>query len=319
VINTNFAPVLEYIKKDLNDIIYFEREKLKTAAALQSLVKLVKTIRKERYDLVIDVQGLIRSSLMTFFARADRKAGFAKPREKASLLFYNQKIEIPKNLQHAIEKNAFLVSKALGMQYTVPDYVILPVEAYKNSALKILKEYSISPSGYIAFAPGTRWESKCWPTRFFAKVADAINLVYPQLNIVLVGASSDNKIADDIISECKVSKPVSLTGKTDLCTLVEVLRGAVVLLTNDSGPMHIAAALRVPVFALFGPTAPERTGPFWQCHKIYQNDNGCIKCFKKECRKKTLECQKYILPEKVAEDIVDTLEPIHFSKLVRKC
>jgi len=312
LVNTNFAPVLEYVKKDLNNLIYFDREAIRTAGALKGIVKLIKSIRKERYDLVIDVQGLIRSSLMTFVARAGRKAGFAVPREKLSTLFYNQKIKIPEELQHAIEKNTFLVSKILNMQHIVPDYVVPPVEKYKNGALKVLKENNVDPTGYIAFAPGTRWVTKCWPTQFFAAVADAINTVYPKLNIVLVGAASDNEIADEIISKCKVSKPVSLTGKSNLCVLVEVLRGAGVLLTNDSGPMHIAASLRVPVFALFGPTAPGKTGPFWQWHKIYQNDKGCIKCFKRECKKETLECQQYILPEKVAADIVNkykTLKP----------
>ena len=305
LVNTNFAPVLEYIKKDLNKIIYFDREAIRTTGALKGILKLVKSIRKERYDLVLDVQGLIRSSLMTLVARSAKKAGFAEPREKLSTLFYNEKIRIPEELQHAIEKNTFLVSKILNMQHTVPDYVIPPVEKYRNDALKVFKEHSIEPSGYIAFAPGTRWKTKCWPTSFFAKVADSVNSAYPNLKIILVGAASDNKIAVDIISKCKVSKPVSLTGKTNLCILVEVLRDAGVLLTNDSGPMHIAAALRVPVFALFGPTAPEKTGPFWQWHKIYQNETGCIKCFKRVCRRPTLECQLGILPEKVADDIVD--------------
>ena len=258
LVNKNFAPVLEYVKKDLNNIIYFEREKLKTSGALKSIIKLVKSIRKERYDMVIDVQGLIRSSLMTFVARAGKKIGFADPRERLSLFSYNKKIKLPIELQHAIEKNAFLISRSLDTPYTVPDYVVPPVEMYKSSALKLLKEHNIDSEGYIAFAPGTRWETKCWPTHFFAAVADAINSVCPKLNILLVGAASDNKIADDIITECKISKPISLTGKTNLCVLVEVLRGAGALLTNDSGPMHIAAALRVPVFALFGPTAPEK-------------------------------------------------------------
>ena len=310
LVNTNFAPVLEYIKKDLNNIIYFEREKIKTSGVFKSIVKLVNSIRKERYDLVIDVQGLTRSSLMAFVARSDKKAGFAVPREKISTLFYNEKIEIPKELQHAIEKNVFLVSKIIGSQYTVPDYVFPPVSMYKVAAHEVLEEYNVDANKYIAFAPGTRWESKCWPPSFFTEVADAISTIYPELNIVLVGTSSDDKIADEIISNCKFSKPISLTGKTNLCVLVEILRGAGVLLTNDSGPMHIAAALRVPVFALFGPTSPEKTGPFWQWHKIYQNHKGCIKCFKRVCEKDVVECQEYLQPEKVADDIVSKYKTI---------
>ena len=314
LINQDFAPVLECIKKDLNKIIYFDRKMFKKANALTGFIRLVRSIRKERYDLVIDLQGLLRSSLMAFIARTKRKAGFADTKEKISVLMYNEKIDVPKDLLHAIERNAYLVSKVLKKQYFIPAYSIGAVKRYKNSVLKILKKHDIKSSGYIAFAPGARWKTKCWPSLFFADVADAINSVYPELNIVLVGTASDRQAANEIISKCKLSKPVSFAGETNICELIEVLRGASSLLTNDSGPMHIAAALRVPVFALFGPTDPEKTGPFWQWHKIYQDKKGCIKCLKRICEKKTLECQKNISSQEVANDIVKKLRTLNAER-----
>ena len=307
LINKNFAPVLECIKEDLNKIIYFDREVFKKANALTGFIRLVRSIRKERYDLVIDLQGLLRSSLMTFIARTKRKAGFAETKEKISALMYNEKIDVPKKFVHAIERNVYLVSKILKTEYVIPDYHIEPMKKYKDSVLEILKKHDINSSRYIAFAPGARWKTKCWPSQFFADVADALSATCPNHNIVLIGAGSDNEIANDIIFKCKSSKPISLVGKTNICELIEVLRGASSLLTNDSGPMHIAAALRIPVFALFGPTDPEKTGPFWQWHKIYQNKKGCIKCLKRNCDKKTLECQENIASQEVAEDIVKKL------------
>ena len=308
LINTEFAPVLEYIKSDVHRIIHFDREKVKSIKAPTSIFKLVKAIRKERYDLVVDVQGLIRSSLMTFVARAEKKVGFAAPREGLATLFYSEKVKIPKKFQHAIEKNAYLISRAINIRYVVPNYILQPISRHQNGALKALKKCGINSSKYIVFAPGARWETKRWSTRFFAVAADAISLANPKLDVVLVGAASDKQIASEIVSKCKVAKPVSMVGKTSLCRLVEVLRGAGALLTNDSGPMHIAAALRIPVFALFGPTAPEKTGPFWQWHKTYQNNSGCVRCFKKECKSGMLECQKGVLPEKVAGDIINKIQ-----------
>ena len=311
LINKNFAPVLEGIKEDVNKFILFDREALRSGGRLKSIFKLAKVIRKERYDLVIDLQGLIRSALMTLVARAPKKVGFAKPREGISAFAY-KKVEIPKQLTHAIEKNVYLVSQALGTEYVIPDYHIPSVKKHKDGVLKVLKGNNVNSSAYIAFAPGARWKTKCWSPQFFADVADEVSSACPDLSIALVGASSDNEIADDIISKCKLSKPVSLTGKTNMCELIEVLREASLLLTNDSGPMHIAAALRTPVFALFGPTDPDKTGPFWQWNKVYQGE-GCIKCLKRECKKDTLECQDAIDPKKVANDIVEK-----YKGLIRK-
>ena len=92
LINKNFASVLEYLDDDINNIIYFDRDVFKTTGALTGFTRLIKSIRKERYDLAIDLQGLLRSSLMTFIARSKKKIGFADTKEKISALLYNKKI-----------------------------------------------------------------------------------------------------------------------------------------------------------------------------------------------------------------------------------
>jgi len=308
LVNDNLANVLEYIKKDINRIILFDRKVLKSKHPIRGLINFVKDIRREKYDYVIDLQGLMRSSLMTFVAKSKYKYGFKDCKEKISSIFYKQKIKVPESLFHAIEKNSYLISEVLKCEYTVPDYKIPQVENFYNEATAILKNNGICSTKYITFAPGARWESKCWPPAFFAKVADCLYNKIPEIKIAIIGAGCDDLIAEKIIDLCETAKPISLTGKTGLCSLIEVLRRAEVMLTNDSGPMHISAAFRVPVFALFGPTDPDKTGPFWQWSKVYQNETGCIKCLRRECSIQTLECQKSILSEKVADDIVNKIK-----------
>jgi ADP-heptose:LPS heptosyltransferase len=90
-------------------------------------------------------------------------------------------------------------------------------------------------------------------------------------------------------------------GKTDLKSLIEIIRGARFMVSNDSGPMHIAAALGVPVFAIFGPTDPKRTGPYGEGHTIIREDISCAPCFKKKCD--DIKCMKDLSVKKVYEII----------------
>ncbi len=100
---------------------------------------------------------------------------------------------------------------------------------------------------------------------------------------------------------CLTAKSYSLAGKTDLKELVAVIKGSEFLVTNDSGPMHIAAALGIPVFAIFGPTDPARTGPYGKGHTVIKADIACAPCFRKSCG--DLKCMESISAEKVFETI----------------
>ena len=82
------------------------------------------------------------------------------------------------------------------------------------------------------------------------------------------------------------------------------------MLPNDSGPMHIAAFMRVPVFAMFGPTFPDKTGPYWPWHKVYQSDKGCVRCLKRTCQRNDIQCQNNVLAESVIKDLIAKLNEI---------
>ncbi|HJO95633.1 MAG TPA: lipopolysaccharide heptosyltransferase II [Victivallales bacterium] len=309
-INISFAPILSYIEKDLNRVILFRRKDFKNwFRAVKTFLNLFFDIRKSKYDLVIDMQGLMRSAIFTFIARSGKKVGFSDVREKISTLAYHNKIDIPEDITHAIDKNIYLVASIFKTDHSVPDY-ILPVNENINIK-RILQSKNIeSGDRYITISPGARWTTKTWPPEFFAKISDDITKEHPDIKIVLIGSGAEIKIAKKLTDLCLIAKPVSTVGETSLAELVELIRNSELLLTNDSGPMHIAAFLRVPVFALFGPTYPEKTGPYWEWHKVYQSEKGCIKCLKRDCSVNTLECQKNIEDEKVAQDINNKLSEV---------
>lgn len=108
---------------------------------------------------------------------------------------------------------------------------------------------------------------------------------------MIMGAPADQKLAENIRLLAGDAQVVSLAGSTSLGELVELIKRSKVLLANDSGPVHIAAAAKVPVVCFYGPTNPNLTGPFGDIHTIFQRgDLNCIKCMNRKCRNIVTEC-----------------------------
>ena len=120
------------------------------------------------------------------------------------------------------------------------------------------------------------------------------------LKSLVVGGESDIDIANIVIRNSG-GNAISAAGKTTLKELIEIMRNAKFVVTNDSGPMHIAAALNVPVFAIFGPTNPLRTGPYGKSHVIFRKGLECSPCYKKKC--KNIRCMDLISVKEIADVI----------------
>jgi lipopolysaccharide heptosyltransferase II len=150
-------------------------------------------------------------------------------------------------------------------------------------------------NNYAVIAPGARWKTKRWPPEKFGKLASLL-----PFHVVVVGSKGDESIADEVVALSK-GKAMSLAGKTTLKELIEIIRGAQFFVSNDSGPLHIAAALNIPVFAIFGPTDPVRTGPYGKGHTIIREEIPCIPCFRRTCH--DLKCMEGVSVEKVFQAI----------------
>jgi len=260
----------------------------KTADTIKEVKQLFKDIRNEQYDLAVDLQGLFRSGVITMATRAPVRIGFSEARE-GSHLFYNIKVQGGKDV-HAVERY-MKIAGALGCD---EKNILFPFSLC-NSEMKNLGDIRKNMKEYAVIVPGARWDTKIWAAENFGRLASLL-----PLSSLVIGSKSDIGIAERVV-QTSHGKAVSLAGKTGLKELVEVMRHARIVISNDSGPMHIAAGFKVPVVAIFGPTSPVRTGPYGKGHIVIKSDLECAPCFKKHC--KDLKCMQRITVDDVYETI----------------
>jgi heptosyltransferase-1 len=258
----------------------------RSAETAREIRQLFRGLRKERYDLAVDLQGLLRSGLITMASRATMRVGFREARE-GSRLFYTHLVTGGRDV-HAVDRYLKIAS-FLGCPTSE---VRFPLEAPGPPP------EGLSSGDYAVLVPGARWKAKRWPAERFGGLASML-----PLKSVIVGAGADREIAASVV-EHSGGKAVSLAGETTLGELVAVIKNASFMVCNDSGPMHIAAALGVPVFAVFGPTSPLRTGPYGGIHTVIREELPCAPCYRKGgC--KEMKCLESITVERVYRAIME--------------
>ena len=260
--NTAFTSLLKHCPV-INEIIPFPRHEYRRLPAL------IRRLRQADYDLVVDLQGLLRSGLLAALSGAPRRIGLSDAREGAGL-FHNEIISVPRI--HAV--NRYLRAAVhLGGGTT-------PVEF----PLGLAPERTTD--GYVAINASARWETKLWGDD---KFADLIRQL-PKERIILTGSAAEAERIGRLAHGCR-----NLAGKTDLFELAQWYQRCAVVVTNDSGPMHLAAAVGTPVVAIFGPTDPSLTGPYGSGHAVLRAAVPCAPCFKGQCRNSDpMVCMKQV-------------------------
>jgi len=273
----------------INKLIVIDKDSWKKLKKLPETVrevsKLIKTLRRSYYDMVIDLQGLLRSGLIAFFSRSSLKIGFEDARE-GSRFFYDKKVAV-NGMLHAVDKNLEIakeIRKSQGIEHRKQKIEKVEFPLYidriaKENIKRLLGK--VNEKEYMVIAPSARWETKRWPLKNFGMLISRLSV-----QCVIIGGSEDKQIAQQVMNLSN-GKAINLTGKTNLKELVAIISKAMLAISNDSGPMHIAAALGVPVIAFFGPTDPVKTGPYgWQKNKdfkVIRTSIPCSPCFKKRC------------------------------------
>lgn len=251
-----------------------------TVAEVRSLFR---ALKEERYDIVIDLQGLLRSGLVARASRAPVRIGFREARE-GSTLFYTHKVKGGRDV-HAVDRY-LKVAAELGCD---TGEVGFPLPLFRES--KKIEALKKELDDYAVIVPGARWETKRWPVDRFGRLASLL----PMRSIV-IGSSADAERGREIEASSG-GKALSLAGATDLKDLVALLRGARVVITNDSGPLHLAVACKAPTVSLFGATNPQRTGPYGKNNIVLQSAAPCAPCYKRRC--KSTRCMAEISVEQV--------------------
>ncbi|MGD2124490.1 MAG: lipopolysaccharide heptosyltransferase II [Desulfobacteraceae bacterium] len=264
-------------------------------SALKEIRRFLKELRSEAYDLVIDLQGLFKSGLLTGLSRGRRKIGFTFGREGSSLFLTEKPLAVNID-QHAIDRYMKAVEYLNCSKDSWKGHIpIRPSD--KQPIDRHLDENGLSGKGLVAINPMARWKTKLWEPQRFAALADRIQKEL-SCKVVFTGSGHDRLAIDRIISYMK-ERPLNLAGKTGLRELAYLYSACPIAITTDTGPMHIAAAMGTSVVALFGPTAPQRTGPYGKGHQVIREDIECSPCFKKRCGHMT--CMKEITVERVFE------------------
>jgi heptosyltransferase-1 len=273
----------------LDEVILFERRRLgsvwRDPGALRELFQLTRKLRKRNFDLVIDLQGLFRSGWLTWKTRAAARVGFANARELA-WAGYTHRVPVASDEQHAIDRY-LAITDALGCGRSPVEFHF-PVGAVE-------REYIADRLGNIGpFAvllPGTNWPTKRWPSERFGELVRPLKERFG-LDSVIAGGADVAALAATIGTAAR-----SLVGKTNLRELVALLERADLVIANDSGPMHIAAALGKPLVALFGPTNPVRTGPYARPDAVLRLDIPCSPCYSRRCSHQS--CLQWMTTEAV--------------------
>jgi len=259
--------------------------------AVREVRRFVRALREVRYDLLIDFQGLLKSSIWVLFARAERKVGFGRGMEHAemSYLFLNERIPAVSMDLHAVERERRLL-RALGVEPGEVDFQVPFSREDLERARGLVKDAG-GDGGLVAINPMTTWPTKHWLPERFARLGD--RLVESGRTVVFTGGVADRKGVGEI--QLLMRRPAkNLAGMTSLKELAALFSLAQAVVTTDTGPMHLAAAVGTPVVALFGPTAPWRTGPWGANHRVIRLGLPCSPCFKKQCPHGRPDCMEEI-------------------------
>jgi lipopolysaccharide heptosyltransferase I len=279
LLNDSLASLLKRCRI-IDEVIEFPRHNWRKLSAL------VGRLRRERFDLVLDLQGLLRSGWMTWVTRAPRRIGLSDARE-GSRLFYNEIVRVPRS--HAVERY-LCAARHLGCQDGPIEFPLGSSDADRHYVDQLLTRHV---SSLIAINPSARWETKLWGIESFRALIDRL----PRDRVVLTGAASEAEWINRLANDC-----CSVAGKTDLAQLAELYRRCAVVITNDSGPMHVAAAVGTPVVAIFGPTDPALTGPYGKQHVVLRAGIPCSPCLKDHCtHTPRMECMEKVTVEQVLE------------------
>lgn len=293
-VNTSYASLVACFP-DVDRVIPFPRNSL-----AKDIQPFLRELRSEAYDWVIDLQGLLKSALVARAARSNLRIGPSFHREGSRLLYH--RVVGPRRLErHAVEQLLDVVD-ALELPRTddIQFPVTFPTDAGTSPAPR-------HPN--IAIAPISRWPSKNWPVARFAEVARTLQAETGATITLLGGPGQTELDACRTIAQALHGPCRNLCGKTSLPEMGAELAAADVLIANDSGPVHMAAALGTPTVVLFGPTDPIRIGPYGHNHHILQAPEPCRCRRRKVCAHPDNPCIASIPVASVVQATLAALPP----------
>lgn len=302
IVNKPFAPLLE-AHPSLRSVLLFDRTAGKKGIGnlLSSTWSLVGRLRSVKPDLVIDLQGLLRTGFMSLATLAPVRIGLADSRE-GSRLGYTHRVAIPVGIVHAVDRY-WQVAKALGATEPTP-VPRLPIQpAWKEEADKILTDL---PRPWTVLGPGSRWVTKRWLPAHFAEIGRRI-FAERGGSVLLIGTPDEAHLSHEVNNALK-GQCLDLTGKTSLGGLTGILSQADLVVANDTGPLHLAVAVGAKVASPFTCTSIAKTGPFGQLDNAVATTVDCAASFLRECP--NMKCMRELTADRLWPVIKKTLDEV---------
>jgi heptosyltransferase-2 len=263
---------------------------------------------RSRYDQVIVLPNSLKSALIPWFAKIPLRTGFVGE-SRYGLLNDARKLD-KLGLPQMVERFAILAERRGAALHRPVPYPKLRIDA--GSRRRALQELGLDDTKPIAaFCPGAEYgPAKRWPARHFAELAR--RLVAQGYQVWLFGSTKDQPETREICDQADLPADlIDLAGRTSLSQAIDLLSTATVVVTNDSGLMHVAAALERPLVALYGSSSPEFTPPLIELAEIVTLDLECSPCFERKCPLKHFDCMNKLGPDQVERALLRVLARKH--------
>jgi lipopolysaccharide heptosyltransferase I len=265
MVRNTFTQAIEH-HPDLNEVIPFDRVKLGKQCRhfrFGPLFSWLRELRKNRYDMVLDCQGLARSGFFSRATGAKQRFGF-KDSQEFGWLFHNHRIEAPRSM-HTVDRMLTL-AKAAGADVSNPDVTNY---AGQEELSQVIIEY---PEPYAVIAPTSAWTPKCWPIERYTELALELSKHRALGRVIIVGGPGERlhcaPLLDAIAENPKITDRV---GSTSIALLMAIIARAKLVVANDSAALHMAVGFKRPLVGLLGPTDPKKASPYGREADIIQH------------------------------------------------
>jgi heptosyltransferase I len=279
------------------------RKRIFSPVVWKELFSFFRYIRMQGFDLALDFQGAFKSAILARFCGAARRIGMARSdrKEKWSSIFLNEFSRPTRTKKHIIEKNLALLENVGIHSGSLPlHFHIHPEEEAVEYVEQELKKLELQ--NFVLINPGGGWITKLWDEDKFAQLID---LIYNDLHIpsLILWGPGERHLADKIMRKCITPAMVSFS--TNLSELIALVSKSRLMVSGDSGPLHLASALGIPVVGLYGPTDPLRNGP-WNPHdSACTISYECSPCYLRVCPI-GIQCMKKMEVPQVLDSVKKT-------------
>jgi len=249
-----------------------------------SLLAAIGELRRSQYDVAIDLQGLMKSALLARSSGAPRVIGFSSryAREAAASLFYTEAhdpgrggLYDPRETRHVVDINLGVLTR-VGVTTPAREF---PIEDVDSDAARNARQ--LTGGRYALLNPGAAWPNKRWPPARLAAIAIELRARHGLMSVVLWGPGEETLAAEVVAG---ANGAAVLSAKTTIADLVALAKRAAIMVSGDTGPTHIAAALGTPIVGIYGPTRPVRNGPMSPLDVVVSRDSVCQCHHLRRCR-----------------------------------